>query len=180
MISFQSVIDFWFSELNPSQWWQTDLAVDHMIAERFTDLHAAAASGELYEWRNEPLGSLAEIIVLDQFSRNLFRDHAKAFAQDDVALALAQQAIASNVHQHLPADQKAFLYMPYMHSESGHIHKLALHLFSEPGLEHNLRSELQHKAIIDRFGRYPHRNKVLGRLSTPEENVFLKQRGSNF
>jgi uncharacterized protein (DUF924 family) len=176
----QVVINFWFNELSPAQWWRKDPGLDQLIAQRFTKLHKAAARCELHEWRKQSLGCLAEIIVLDQFSRNLYRDSAQAFAQDSLALVLAQQAIALNVQKNLSPQHKAFLYMPFMHSESQYIHELAVKLFSEPGLEQNLRSELQHKAIIDRFGRYPHRNKILGRSSNPEEIEFLNQSGSSF
>ena len=180
MNPINTIIDFWFSELSPAQWWRVDPAIDQIIAQRFAYLHRAAARCELHEWRNQSLGCLAEIIILDQFSRNLYRDSAQAFAQDSLALTLAQQALVLNMQKDLSPPQKAFLYMPFMHSESQHIHKIALELFSEPGLEQSLRSELQHKAIIDRFGRYPHRNKLLGRSSSPEEIEFLNQPGSSF
>ncbi|MBV1930389.1 MAG: DUF924 domain-containing protein [Porticoccaceae bacterium] len=180
MESYRAVIDFWFEELSPAQWWRADPAIDQIVAQRFASQHRAAARCELHEWRKQSLGCLAEIIVLDQFSRNLYRDSAQAFAQDSLALALAQQAIALNVQKDLSSQQKAFLYMPFMHSESQYIHELALGLFSERGLEQNLRSEIRHKAIIDRFGHYPHRNKMLGRSSNPEEIEFLNQAGSSF
>lgn len=176
----QAVIDFWFKELKPAQWWRADSRIDQTITQRFAKLHQAAARGELLDWRIHTEGSLAEIIVLDQFSRNLYRDCRQAYALDSMALALAQQAIALNMQEALPPEQKAFLYMPYMHSESQHIHELAVGLFSEPGLEQNLRSELRHKAIIDQFGRYPHRNAALDRPSTSEEIDFLEQAGSSF
>ena len=118
--------------------------------------------------------------MLDQFSRNMFRDTAGAFAWDAMALVLSQTAVAIGVDQHLEPRQRAFLYMPYMHSESPLIHEIAVNLFSQPGLENNLEFENKHKAIIDRFGRYPHRNQVLGRTSTAEETAFLMQPGSSF
>jgi uncharacterized protein (DUF924 family) len=118
--------------------------------------------------------------VLDQFSRNLYRDDARAFAQDVVALVLAQEAVSLGLDANLATAQKAFLYMPYMHSESLVIHAAAVTLFSQPGLEFNHDFELRHKAIIERFGRYPHRNAVLGRTSTPEELEFLNGPGSSF
>ena len=118
--------------------------------------------------------------MLDQFSRNIYRDDARSFASDTLALALAQEAVASGADQSLSAVERSFLYMPYMHSESAAIHIVAMQLFDQPGLESNLEFEKRHKAIIDRFGRYPHRNAVLGRASTPEEVEFLKQPGSSF
>lgn len=118
--------------------------------------------------------------MLDQFSRNIYRHTPLAFAYDDLALALAREAVEKGMDKALIPAHKAFLYMPYMHSESIPVHKVALRLFGQPGLEANLEYEKKHKTIIDRFGRYPHRNHVLGRLSTPEELEFLKQPGSSF
>ena len=176
----QAVIDFWFKELKPAQWWRADSRIDQTITQRFAKLHQAAARGELLHWRIHAEGSLAEIIVLDQFSRNLYRNSPQAYALDSMALALAQQAIASNLQETLPPEKKAFMYMPYMHSESRHIHELAVVLFREPGLGENLSSALRHKAVIDQFGRYPHRNAILNRPSSPEEIDFLKLPGSSF
>jgi uncharacterized protein (DUF924 family) len=127
-----------------------------------------------------PEGRLAEIIVLDQFSRNVWRDTPRAFAQDALALALAQELVASGQDRSLPVAQRSFAYMPYMHSESALIHEQAVALFSQPGMADTLRFELQHKAIVDRFGRYPHRNAILGRSSTAKELAFLSGPGSSF
>lgn len=176
----QAVLDFWFEALTPAQWFKKDLEMDRKISERFGELHAKAAQCECFAWRQTPQGRLAEIIVLDQFSRNIYRDDARAFATDALALALAQEAVAAQTDGELNSSQRAFLYMPYMHSESVAIHELAMQLFDQPGLENNLDFEVRHKAIIDRFGRYPHRNALLGRVSTDEERAFLKQPGSSF
>ena len=127
-----------------------------------------------------PWDALAEIIVLDQFSRNIFRDQAEAFSQDSLALALSQEAVACNAPAALDTEQRSFLYMPYMHSESPLVHQQAVQLFSEEGMENSYDFEIRHKEIIDRFGRYPHRNVVLGRQSTQAELDFLKQPGSSF
>ena len=143
-------------------------------------MHAAAAQGELFDWRNTLDGRLAEIIVLDQFSRNLYRNDARAFACDGMALVLAQEAITRERPENLPAERRAFLYLPLMHSESLLVHEEALRRFAEPGLEDNLRFEHLHQQIIARFGRYPHRNAALGRQSTAEELTFLQQPGSSF
>lgn len=118
--------------------------------------------------------------MLDQFSRNVYRDTARAFAQDALALALAQELVARGQDRSLPTAQRVFAYMPYMHSESAVIHEQALVLFAQPGMENNLDFERRHKAIIDRFGRFPHRNAVLGRTSTAEELAFLSEPGSSF
>ena len=180
MDSYHSVIDFWFNEIDSKLWFVKDDQFDQLIIERFADLHAKAIACELYPWRDEPLGRLAEIIVLDQFSRNMFRDKAEAFAADALALVLAQEAISHGADKQLSAVQQAFLYMPFMHSESRLIHQIAVELFSAPGLESNHKFELQHKAIIDQFDRYPHRNVILGRQSSKQEIEFLKQPNSGF
>ena len=176
----QSVLSFWFEEIEPKQWWVKSDEFDQLIATRFGALHAAATRCELSDWRETPQGRLAEVIVLDQFSRNIYRDQPQAFACDPLALALAQHAVALQADQALPTQQRTFLYMPYMHSESPLIHSSALPLFSQAGLEHALPSELRHQAIVDRFGRYPHRNTILGRSSTAEEIDFLATPGSSF
>ena len=139
-----------------------------------------AAQAELQDWRSTAQGRLAEVIVLDQFSRNVYRDTARAFAQDALALVLAQELVASGQDRSLPLAQRSFAYMPYMHSESALVHAQAALLFDQPGMEDTLRFELRHKAIIDRFGRYPHRNTILGRESTAEELAFLSEPGSSF
>ena len=173
-VDAEEVIDFWFTQIRPAQWWGGGAGLDRIIAERFGATHARAIRGELFNWRIDPPGRLAEILVLDQFSRNIYRGTALAFAADPMALALAQEAVAAKASAGLRPQQRAFLYMPYMHSESREIHEIAVRLFSEPGLEDNLDSEFKHKAIIDRFGRYPHRNAMLGRLSSDEEIAFLE------
>lgn len=178
--SHAAVLRFWFEELAPAQWWKVDAALDRLIAGRFGEWHARAARAELFEWRREPEGRLAEILVLDQFSRNMHRGSALAFANDALALALAQEAVAASADLALPEERRVFVYMPYMHSESRAIHRVAELLFRERAPRDNLDFELRHKAIIDRFGRYPHRNEVLGRPSTEEELAFLKQPGSRF
>ena len=174
------IYNFWFNEITSAQRWKVDTAFDQLIRERFAATHEQASRCELYDWRHEPEGRLAEIIVLDQFSRNMFRGTAAAFASDALALALAQGAVAVGADQALTADERVFLYMPYMHSESKLIHEVALKLFEANGIESNLDFEIRHKAIVDRFGRYPHRNVILGRASTVEEIEFLKQPGSSF
>ena len=118
--------------------------------------------------------------MLDQFSRNMFRDTPAAFAADPQALTLAQEAVALKLDAFLNDVERVFMYLPYMHSESPVVHQEALRLFEALGRKDNLDFELRHKAIIDRFGRYPHRNAILGRHSTPEEEAFLQQPGSSF
>jgi uncharacterized protein (DUF924 family) len=176
----QSILHFWFEELTAKQHFVKDAALDETIRTRFGDTLEAAARCELFAWRTTAAGRLAEIIVLDQFSRNVYRDTPRAFAQDALALVLAQELVASGQDRNLPAAQRVFAYMPYMHSESALVHAQATVLFSQPGMEYNLDFKLRHKAIIDRFGRYPHRNAILGRTSTEEELAFLAEPGSSF
>jgi len=178
--SHETVLHYWFETLKPRHWFSKDDAVDADIKQQFSELHARAAACELNAWRVSPEGRLAEIIVLDQFSRNIYRDDARAYACDALALALAQEAVTAGADRDMSPAQRSFLYMPYMHSESLYIHEAAVQLFDQPGLENNLDFEIRHKVIIERFGRYPHRNRVLGRQSTAEETEFLKQAGSGF
>ncbi len=179
-MSAQSVLQFWFTEITPAQWWKVDLAFDKLVAERFGDIHEQAVRAELFDWRVTPQGRLAEIIVLDQFSRNIHRGTPRAFEADTLALALAQEAVAAKADKALTQGERVFLYMPYMHSESTSIHVVADSLFRENAPKGNHDFELRHKAIIDRFGRYPHRNEILERESTAEELAFLKEPGSSF
>ncbi len=179
-MTYQAVINFWFKEIEPSTWWVKDLVFDKTIATRFQALHDKAIQGELAHWRNCVQGRLAEIIILDQFSRNMYRDNTRAFANDSMALVLAQEAISLGLDKQLSDIERSFLYMPYMHSESRIIHHDAVELYKANGIESNLDFEMKHKAIIDRFGRYPHRNAILNRDSTADELEFLNQPDSSF
>lgn len=174
------IIDFWFIEIDKVKWFKKDESFDELIRSRFSSIHAQASKCELFSWRSTALGCLAEIIVLDQFSRNMFRGKAESFAYDSLALSLAQSAISKGFDSELTQQQRSFLYMPFMHSESLIIHQQAVSLFTSLGVESNLKFEIKHKLIIERFGRYPHRNKILGRASTSEEESFLLQPGSGF
>lgn len=180
MMEYEKIVDFWFNELTPSQWWKKDLALDAMIKDRFSSVYAQASLGELSHWRDDSLGRLAEIIVLDQFSRNMFRGSAQAFATDAMALTLSQEAIRAGADGQLSAIERSFLYMPFMHSESLIIHAQAKQLFDSVGIEGNIKSEHEHFDIIEKFGRYPHRNQLLWRESTELEMEFLEQPGSSF
>lgn len=180
MVEFESVLAFWFEEIDASRWWSSDPAFDAVVRERFGGTLERAAQAELDDWRAKPRGRLAEVLVLDQFSRNVFRGTPRAFAQDGMALALAQEALARDAHKDLSQPETEFLLMPFMHSESRAVHERAEALFRAFASAGSLDFELRHKAIIDRFGRYPHRNEVLGRMSSPEELTFLAQPGSRF
>ena len=179
-MTLHDVLTFWFVDHGPEQWWRKDGNFDELVRLRFLDTYWQAVAGELWQWRDSAEGRLAEIIVLDQFSRNMFRDDPQAFAADPMALALSQEAVRAGALDALPEERKPFLILPYMHSESLAVHDEAVKLFSLPGLEYNLDFEHRHRDIIVRFGRYPHRNGVLGRESTEEERAFLQEPGSSF
>src|SRR5574344_2264787 len=179
-MNYQDFLDFWFSPAAEPNWFVKSAEFDAVLAEKFAEVHRQAAQGELWTWRETPAGRLAEIIVLDQLSRNLYRNDPRAYAQDPLALGLAQEAVALGHDRQLNPVQRRFLYMPYMHSESARIHVVAEKMFGDLGLPEVQDYELRHKLIIDRFGRYPHRNQVLNRPSTPEGLEFLKTPGSSF
>lgn len=176
---FKEILEFWFKEIDPNQWRCFDPLFDTLLKKRFLDVLQQASAGELYAWRVKPRGRLAEIIILDQFSRNIHRGTPLAFAQDSMVLALSQEAVSADVMSELNVEERSFLLMPYMHSESQVIHLQAEALFKQYAPS-RYEPELRHKAIIDRFGRYPHRNEILGRMSTEEEIEFLKLPGSGF
>lgn len=179
-MQFQDILHFWFEESTDRQHFIKDPVIDAAMHEQFGDTLEVATRGELFAWRATSPGRLAEIVVLDQFSRNIFRDTPRAFAQDTMALVLAQELVSRGLDKSLPAKQRVFAYMPYMHSESLPIHTQAVSLFSQPGLEDSLNFELRHKAIIERFGRFPHHSQILGRASSALEIAFLSEPGSSF
>ncbi len=172
-MSPQLIFDFWFSQLTIDDWFDQSNEIDGEIARRFGQTLTHAKRCELFSWRQTVQGRLAEIIVLDQFSRNIHRSSPLAYEADPLALALAQEMVSHQLDTQLGTQEQAFCYMPYMHSESLQIHDQALKLFSKPGLEEHLEYEIAHREIIEKFGRYPHRNKILGRDSSPEELEFL-------
>jgi uncharacterized protein (DUF924 family) len=164
------VLDFWFGELGPRQWFAQDAALDESIRARFGALHAhllatQAREVELFGGR----AARAAVIVLDQFSRNLYRGSAQAFAGDDLARQLAREAIACGEDAKLSAEERLFLYLPFEHSEELADQELAVHLVEQLENGEWTRYALAHRDLIARFGRFPHRNAALGRDSTPEE-----------
>lgn len=171
---------FWFEELVPADWYSGAKEVDEQIHKRFGALHKQVAANEFWRYRDDVRSILAEVIVLDQFSRQLFRESGEAFAYDAQALVLAQQVIIGG-HEHIFSKaERQFLYMPFMHSESKAIHVEALVLFESLESEESLKYEKIHKDIIDRFGRYPHRNERLGRVSTEAEKQYLEETQESF
>lgn len=172
-----NVLDFWFEEVSPDKWWETDPALDNLIRDRFLDLYDAAAAGKLANWRATPHGALAEIILLDQFSRNLFREGARSFACDAQALSLAKAAMARGDDTKLDRDERRFLYLPFMHSELAEDQDTSVRLFGMLGDGHALDHAERHREIIRRFGRFPNRNAALGRAARADEAAFLTQNG---
>jgi len=173
MLSAQDVIQFWFHECTYEDWFGGKAEFDDRLKTRFHDTFGHVAQGEGWTWRRTPEGRLAEVIVLDQFSRQFHRGEPQAFAQDGMALVLAQEAVAGGHDQAVPAAWRMFFYMPYMHSESLAVHESALPLFAALGDENILKYEMDHAEVINRFGRFPKRNKALGRESTPEEIEYM-------
>jgi uncharacterized protein (DUF924 family) len=174
------VIGFWFEELGRPRWFVKNDAVDAAIRDRFLVLYEVLSTWPAVDALASAERALATVLVLDQFPRNLFRDTAQAFATDELARAVARGALAEGLDRELPPDRRIFLYLPFEHSEAKADQARAVALISALGEEEYTRYALAHKAVIDRFGRFPHRNAVLGRPSTPEEEDFLKEPGSSF
>lgn len=176
-VSAEEVLAFWFAD--PERWWKKDPTFDAEIRARFLELHEAIARGDREDWRGTARGALAYVIVLDQFSRNAFRGSSRSFEYDAQALAAARDALDRGFDRLLSDDERSFLYMPFMHSERLADQDRCVQLFaSEP--EQRLSYAEKHRDIVRRFGRFPHRNALLGRQSTPDELAFLKEPGSSF
>jgi uncharacterized protein (DUF924 family) len=196
MASAEEVLGFWFGQppdpiLNPAsarpreRWFSGDAGFDEECRRRFLDAHEAAASGALGAWCDEPRSCLALVLLLDQFPRNLFRGTPRAFATDALAREVSQLALARGLDLALPPVWRWFLYLPFEHSEEVHDQRLAVALFEMLALYHRDSREpldyaRRHREVIERFGRFPHRNVALGRPSTPEEERFLQEPGSHF
>jgi uncharacterized protein (DUF924 family) len=178
--SIDEILNFWFSKLSPKDWFRKDGALDSTIASRFGPSYYELRAGIPAAWLETPEGVLAAIIVLDQFPRNMFRGDARCFATDAEALELAKQAIAEGMDLRLTPNQRIFLYMPFQHSENKEDQAHAIRLYTKLGKPLNLDFALRHQAVVDRFGRFPHRNALLGRTSTEEEQAFLAEPGSSF
>ena len=174
MRSARDVLSFWFDQHGQPDWFGGKPEFDAAIADNFTDTHAALARGEGWTWRSTTEGRLAEIIVLDQFSRQLFRGRPEAFASDGKALALAQEAVAGGHHNFLDVPQRMFTLMPYMHAESLAVQQESVRLFTALGDAEALKAARGHIELIRRFGRFPKRNEALGRVSTPEEAEYCR------
>lgn len=175
-----AILGFWFDELPASKRFAKDDAVDAECARRFgrvrDDILASGAAG----WRGDPDSLLAAVIALDQFSRNIHRGQAEAFAGDPLALSLARESIARGWDTAMDEDHRQFLFMPFMHSEDAGVQAESVALFRAVGNTEQIGYAEGHKALIDRFGRFPHRNAALGRPSTPEERAWLSQPGAGY
>ncbi len=167
------ILKFWFSESTRAHWFKPSGEIDREIARRFGVLHRRAAAGEFDDWAKNPRSALALVIVLDQFSRNLYRGRPETYANDEQALGIARAAIVRGFDRYLDGWEKAFLYMPFMHSERLDIQEESVRLYTTANLD-NASYALHHRDIVRRFGRFPHRNAILGRESTPEETEYLE------
>jgi uncharacterized protein (DUF924 family) len=176
----EDVLRCWFEEAGPEQWFKKDPAFDARIRERFLALHEALTAREPHDLVADARTALAAVIVLDQFSRNMFRDTPRAFAADPQALSVAQTAVERGFEAALTKDERMFLYLPFEHCEDRAMQARSVALAASLGDPELSKWAEAHRAIIDRFGRFPHRNRLLGRVSTREEAEFLKQPGSSF
>jgi uncharacterized protein (DUF924 family) len=174
MTSPTAVLKFWFEDHGPDDWFAAKPEFDAAVARNFAETHAALARGEGWDWRSTPDGRLAEIVVLDQFSRQLYRNDARAFATDGMALVLAQEAVGAGHHNFLPPARRVFALMPFMHAESAAEQAESVRLFTALGIPDTLKFAEAHAEIIRRFGRFPRRNAALGRISTPEELDYMQ------
>ena len=176
------ILNFWFDEIQPEQWFQKSDDFDRQIIDRFATDFDQAVQGKFDGWTDIAEGSLALIILLDQFSRNMFRDTPKAFSGDDKALAVARQSVEQGFDQTLEPSKRSFMYLPFEHSEDMDDQKRCVELFEAMKEDHPLGYDyaLRHMAVIEQFGRFPHRNAILGRENTDEEAVYLAQPGAGF
>lgn len=195
----EAILDFWFGEpaddvavaqRQARLWWSKDPEIDGLIRERFAEALRLAAGGQPVDWPETPRGKLAKVILLDQFPRNMYRGKADAFAWDELARQQARASLAGDDEAHLRPVERVFLYLPFEHAEDPALQDLAVERFTalcalvppsgRPVFQGFLDYAVRHRDIIRRFGRFPHRNAILGRRSTPEETAFLREPGSSF
>ena len=173
---YQDLIDFWFSDEVSQYWFNSNKAFDQQLLETYANTWQQAKQGELDDWQQTAAGSLALIILLDQMPLNMFRGTAQSFSTEAQSRDVARNAIENAYDEQLPTNQKSFMYMPFMHSEDLDDQALAVELFNQPGLENNFRFAKHHYGIVEQFGRFPHRNKILGRESNEAEVEFLNSK----
>lgn len=177
--TLHEVLHYWFDELEPQQWFQSSLAVDEAVRDRFLVTYQMASEGLSHHWADDADGALALVIVLDQFPRHMFRGTTKAFSTDDKALVIAKEAVGKGFDQVLESVKRGFLYLPFQHSENLDDQKRSVELYGKMAKE-NPAGDMyakRHLLPIEKFGRFPHRNEILGRESSPEEIEFLKTNG---
>jgi len=168
------ILDFWYSENMSSHWFNSTPEIDREIKDRFEEIWSLACTGELDSWQDSASGSLALIILLDQMPLNMFRGQAKSFSTEARAISIAKQAIQHAFDKQLGNEQLIFMYMPFMHSESMQDQNRAVELYGAAGLHENVKFAKHHRSIVERFGRFPHRNKILGRQSSQQELDYLQ------
>lgn len=176
------ILTFWFDETQPQQWFQTNPDFDALIRERFTEAYEKARDGILDDWRRDADGCLALCILLDQFPRNMFRGTKQAFATDGKGLVVAKYAVSKGFDQVLPPLKRRFIYLPYEHSENLNDQRKCVELFEKMTKDDPLGYDyaVRHLKVIEAYGRFPHRNKILGRMNTPEEEEYLARPGAGF
>ncbi len=192
------ILSYWFGDIespdypvdNPEMYWKKNPDIDADIKAKFGDLLVASSKGELDDWVETPRGALAHVILIDQMARNMHRDDPKMYAQDDRAQNVALQSVMRGDARYFAQSERVFLYMPFMHAENWALQKLCVRLFEDEAanalpekveaLTNNAKFAVAHEVIVARFGHFPHRNEILGRVSTPEEIEFLKEDGSSF
>lgn len=170
----QDILDFWYSEPMRQHWFKSNPEIDQQIRQRYEMVWKQAVCRELDSWQQQAKGCLALVIIFDQFPLNMFRKQAQSFSTEQRAVSVTKYALEQCFDKELPKEQVSFLYMPLMHSESMADQDLCVRLFEEADLEENLRFARHHREIVRQFGRFPHRNAILGRSSTPEEVAYLK------
>ena len=173
---YHGLVDFWFSDEASQYWFKSTKAFDQQLVDSYANTWQRAKHGELGDWQHTVMGSLALIILLDQLPLNMFRGTAKSYSTEAQSRIVARSAIEKAYDQGLAANQKSFMYMPFMHSEDLEDQVFGVELFSQPGLENNLRFAKHHYGIVERFGRFPHRNKILGRDSSEAEMEYLNSK----
>ena len=180
ILTKEDIITFWFEEISPEQWFKKDKKFDAMLLERAGTTVIKALNGQLDRWSKTSAGSVSLVILLDQFTRNIFRDTPKAFSGDEMAFVLSQKSINSEWFANLCMAYKQFLLMPMMHSEDISIQEKSLPLFKQHTNKRTYEFAVKHRDIVAKFGRFPHRNQIINRPNTEEELIFLNQSGSSF
>ena len=180
IVAPRDVTTFWFDELEEQNWFEKNEEIDRAIRDRFMDTHLALSAHIPQEWRSTSETILALIIVLDQFPRNIFRNSPHAFATDPLALREAALAIEKGFDLQTPEERRLFVYLPFEHSERIEDQRRSVALFETLNDENLIKYALAHREVIEKYGRFPHRNAILGRVSTPEEEDYLSQPGSGF